>query len=891
MMGRWTVSGPRYTDLMPIKKGTTAAGTSSSKPAAKKAVKKVAKKAAKKTVKTSTASAAGLVAEPLPARKLAAKTVAKAPAKAPAKTAAKKAAVKTAAKKASSTKARSRSRVDDSAPDDDEPAPAGGTTLVIVESPAKAKTIGKYLGKGFTVKATVGHVRDLPAKKLGIDIEHGFAPDYVTIEGKEDILTELKRVAKGAREIFIATDPDREGEAIGWHVEQFFTQPPRYAVTAPIRRVMFHEITKDKVKESMANPMDIDNKKVDAQQARRVLDRLVGYKASPVLWKTVKKGLSAGRVQTVALRIIVEREREIRAFTPVEYWSIAADLQKGTQPFTAKLHQIDGNKPEISTGPEAERILADLKGRTQFTVTEVKRREKRKNPAAPFTTSTLQQEAAKKLGFGSKRTMRLAQDLYEGIDVGGEEGQVGLITYMRTDSSRVSETAAGAARDWLKAEYGEAYLAAGMQLYPSGKANAQDAHEGVRPTDPTRRPDDRLAKKLTADQFKLYELIWKRFMASQMAPAVFDTTTVDFDIPTQGHSYLFRATGSVIKFDGFLTLYREAREEGDGKALEDEQALPFLEFNESVPVKAITPTQHFTAPPPRFSEASLVKELERLGIGRPSTYASIISVLAERRYVSLEQRRFFPTPLGETVEKVMVKKFPAIFNVQFTAQMEGELDKIADGELGWVRALTDFWTPFQATLNDNDLDVLIGEAYDLSALATEKCPDCAGKLVAKGGFFGPFVACENHPKACKYTRPIKGEKKPAELTKYMCQDCGEAMVVRHGRSGDFLGCSKFPKCRGTRSMPTGVKCPKDGGEIAERRSKKRGKAFYGCENYPNCDFVVWDKPVAEACPECGYVGAEAKSNKTRGAFRKCLKCANEWDVPSPDEAELVAEVA
>ena len=891
MMGRWTVSGPRYTDLMPIKKGTTAAGTSSSKPAAKKAVKKVAKKAAKKTVKTSTASAAGLVAEPLPARKLAAKTVAKAPAKAPAKTAAKKAAVKTAAKKASSTKARSRSRVDDSAPDDDEPAPAGGTTLVIVESPAKAKTIGKYLGKGFTVKATVGHVRDLPAKKLGIDIEHGFAPDYVTIEGKEDILTELKRVAKGAREIFIATDPDREGEAIGWHVEQFFTQPPRYAVTAPIRRVMFHEITKDKVKESMANPMDIDNKKVDAQQARRVLDRLVGYKASPVLWKTVKKGLSAGRVQTVALRIIVEREREIRAFTPVEYWSIAADLQKGTQPFTAKLHQIDGNKPEISTGPEAERILADLKGRTQFTVTEVKRREKRKNPAAPFTTSTLQQEAAKKLGFGSKRTMRLAQDLYEGIDVGGEEGQVGLITYMRTDSSRVSETAAGAARDWLKAEYGEAYLAAGMQLYPSGKANAQDAHEGVRPTDPTRRPDDRLAKKLTADQFKLYELIWKRFMASQMAPAVFDTTTVDFDIPTQGHSYLFRATGSVIKFDGFLTLYREAREEGDGKALEDEQALPFLEFNESVPVKAITPTQHFTAPPPRFSEASLVKELERLGIGRPSTYASIISVLAERRYVSLEQRRFFPTPLGETVEKVMVKKFPAIFNVQFTAQMEGELDKIADGELGWVRALTDFWTPFQATLNDNDLDVLIGEAYDLSALATEKCPDCAGKLVAKGGFFGPFVACENHPKACKYTRPIKGEKKPAELTKYMCQECGEAMVVRHGRSGDFLGCSKFPKCRGTRSMPTGVKCPKDGGEIAERRSKKRGKAFYGCENYPNCDFVVWDKPVAEACPECGYVGAEAKSNKTRGAFRKCLKCANEWDVPSPDEAELVAEVA
>jgi DNA topoisomerase-1 len=674
-------------------------------------------------------------------------------------------------------------------------------------------------------------------------------------------------------------------------VEQYFTQPKRHAVTAPIRRVMFHEITKDKVKESMANPMDIDTKKVEAQQARRVLDRLVGYKASPVLWKTVKKGLSAGRVQTVALRIIVEREREIRAFLPVEYWTIAADLQKGAQAFSAKLHQVDGKKPEIPVGAEADKILADLKGRDSFTVTEVKRRERRKNPSAPFTTSTLQQEAAKKLGFGSKRTMRLAQDLYEGIDVGGEDGAVGLITYMRTDSSRVSETAAASARDWLKAEHGEAYLAASAQLYPSAKANAQDAHEGVRPTDPTRHPE-RVQRYLTADQFKLYELIWKRFMASQMSSAVFDTTTVDFDTPAGGHSYLFRATGSVIKFDGFLKLYREAREEGDGKALEDEQALPFLELAEQVPVKAITPTQHFTEPPPRYSEASLVKELERLGIGRPSTYASIISVLTDRRYMENVQRRFFPTSLGETVEKVMVKKFPDIFNVRFTAQMEEELDKIAVGEIGWVHAIGDFWTPFQRTLNDNDLDSLIGEAYDLSALETERCPLDGGKLVAKGGFFGPFVACENHPKVCKYTRPIKGEKKPAELTNYMCQECGEPMVVRHGRSGDFLGCSKFPKCRGTRSMPTGVKCPKDGGEIAERRSKKRGKAFYGCENYPNCDFVVWDKPVAEVCPECGYVGAEAKSNKTRGTFRKCLKCTNEWDVASAEEGEvLVAEVA
>ena len=843
------------------------------------------KKAATKTAgKGAAKSASASAAKKAPAKKAAARTAAAVPA--PAKKAARKTARKAAAPATARKSARKGAAVE--VEEEVEPNSAGGTSLVIVESPAKAKTIGKYLGRGYTVRATVGHVRDLPAKKLGIDIDKGFAPEYVTIEGKEDILTDLKKIAKGAREIFIATDPDREGEAIGWHVEQYFTQPKRHAVSAPIRRVMFHEITKDAVQRSMAKPMDIDNRKVEAQQARRVLDRLVGYKASPVLWKTVKKGLSAGRVQTVALRLIVEREREIRAFTPVEYWSIAADLQKGQQPFAAKLHQVDGKKPEIPNGAEAERILADLKGRKEFEVTEVKRRERRKNPAAPFTTSTLQQEAAKKLGFGSKRTMRLAQDLYEGIDV-GVDGATGLITYMRTDSTRVSEDAANAARESLRAQFGNEFLAAQPQLYPSGKANAQDAHEGVRPTDPARRPEA-IQKFLTADQFKLYQLIWQRFMASQMAPAVFDTTTVDFAIPTQKRAYLFRATGSVVKFQGFLALYREAREEGDSKALEDEQALPFLEQGERVPVKAITPTQHFTEPPPRFSEASLVKELERLGIGRPSTYASIISVLAERRYVLLEQRRFFPTALGETVEKVMVKKFPDLFDVNFTAKMELELDKIADGETGWVAVLDEEWSKIKKNLHDEDLPALIGEAYDLSALASEQCPDCGGKLVAKGGFFGPFVACEHHPKACKYTRPIKGEKKPAELTSYLCQECGAPMVVRHGRSGDFLGCSKFPKCRGTRSMPTGVKCPKDGGEIAERRSKKRGKAFYGCENYPNCDFVVWDKPVAETCPECGYVGAEAKANKTRGSFRKCIKCGNEWDVHTPEDVE-VAEVA
>jgi DNA topoisomerase I len=805
------------------------------------------------------------------------------------------------------TKAKRPSRVVSAAPpeEDETPVPAGTSSLVIVESPAKAKTIGKYLGRGFRVRATVGHVRDLPQKKLGIDIEKGFEPEYVTIEGKEKTLAELKTAAKESREVFIATDPDREGEAIGWHVAQHFLKRQGGAVSAPIRRVLFHEITKDAVQRALAHAGTIDERKVDAQQARRVLDRLVGYKASPLLWKTVKKGLSAGRVQTVALRLLVEREREIKAFKPVEYWSIEAAMEKDGQRFGSRLFSIDGKKIEIGTGESANGIVQDITRIAAavgpaagalglFPVTEVKRRERRKNPAAPFTTSTLQQEGAKKLAFASKRTMRVAQDLYEGIEV-GSEGAVGLITYMRTDSTRVAESAAQQARDYLRSLFGEEFLAAGPQLYLGSKSqNTQDAHESIRPTDPSRRPEH-IRKYLKDDQFKLYQLIWQRFMASQMAPAVFDTTTVDFDLGEAGkaagvdRAYLFRATGSVVKFQGFLALYREAREEGEGKALEDEQALPVLNAGDRVPVREVTPSQHFTEPPPRFSEASLVKELEKLGIGRPSTYASIISTLVDRHYTMLEQRRFFPTALGESVERVMVKQFPDIFNVRFTSEMEEELDKVEEGALAWRRVLKDFYAPFEAALNDVKLDDLIAEAHDLSAIETERCPDCGGRLVAKGGFFGPYIACENHPKTCKYTRPLKGERKQAEPTDYKCPECGAMMLKRHGRSGDFLGCSRFPKCRGTRSMPTGVFCPKDGGELAERRSKKRGKAFYGCENYPNCDFVVWDRPVAETCPECGYVGAEAKSNKTRGAYRRCLRCQNEWDAPTPaEQPEAVA---
>jgi DNA topoisomerase-1 len=780
------------------------------------------------------------------------------------------------------------------------PAREGGT-LVIVESPAKAKTIGKYLGRGYRVQATVGHIMDLPEKKLGIDVDNGFEPDLVPIPGKEKRIAELKSAAKVSKEVLIATDPDREGEAIAYHVaEQIRPKRAKKSEVAggpSIKRVLFHEITRDAVRKAINDAGKIDELKVEAQQARRVLDRLVGYKASPLLWKTVKKGLSAGRVQTVALRLIVEREREIRAFKPVEYWSIEALLEKSNQQFTAKLHQIDGKKAEIPNEAAAQRILDDMKGRKAFTVTEVKRRERRKNPAAPFTTSTLQQEGAKKLGFGSKRTMRVAQDLYEGIEIGDGEGPQGLITYMRTDSTRVADTAAHAAQDYVRVLFGKEFLAAGPQLYGSGKntaKNAQDAHEAVRPTDPTRRPED-IRKYLSPDQFKLYQLIWQRFMASQMAPAIFDTTTVDFDIPSTAQpdigrrSYLWRATGSIVKFQGFLVLYKETREEGDSKALEDEAELPVIEVGENIPCKGITPAQHFTEPPPRFSEASLVKELERLGIGRPSTYASIISVLADRRYVELTNKRFFPTELGETVEKVMIKQFPDIFNVGFTSEMEGELDKIEEGTLGWRKVLKDFYTPFAARLGKVDAAALIAEAHDLSQLGTLKCPECGGKLEPRGGFFGPFLACENHPKTCKYTRPLKGERAKPVLTEHMCHICGSPMVIRQGRSGQFLGCSTFPKCRGTRSMPTGVFCPKDGGELVERRSKKRGTAFYACSN-ESCDFVIWNKPVAETCPECGYVGAEMKFTKARGNFRKCLKCGNEWDVPDTETTDGAAAI-
>ncbi len=746
-------------------------------------------------------------------------------------------------------------------------------TLVVVESPAKARTIGKYLDSRYTVKATVGHIRDLPQRELGVDVDHGFAPKYVTIRGKGKTLAEIKRAAKGAKAVLLATDPDREGEAIAWHVAD------QVGDESPVRRVLFHEITETAVRDAIDNPVVIDDRKVAAQQARRILDRLVGYKASPLLWKSVKTGLSAGRVQTVALRLIVERETAIRAFTPKEYWSIEAALEAKRKRFVAKLHKVGGHAPDLANETDAATVVADVRGKP-FVVSEVQRRQRRKRPGPPFITSTLQQEAAKRLGFSAKRTMRAAQQLYEGIDL-GSEGAVGLITYMRTDSPRVSDLAIEAVRAFITEQYDERYLPAKPNVYRTKKAaRAQEAHEAIRPTDVTRRPEA-VKRYLSADQWKLYRLIWQRFVASQMTPAVYDTTTIDFKIG----KYLFRATGSVVVFDGFHVLYADTKEEGEEQTFEDLSPVPSLEAGDEATVRGIEPKQHFTEPPPRFSEASLVKELERLGIGRPSTYSAIVSTLRERGYVRMDGRRFHPTDLGETVSRVMISRFPAIFNVEFTSEMETELDKIEEGDLDWRQVLDDFYQPFATALESVDTAQMIREAHDVGDVENEPCPECGGKLTVKSGRFGPFIACTKYPE-CRYTKPLKRDKAPDRPTDEICQECGSPMVIKTGRYGEFLACTAYPKCRHTRPVPLGVTCPSCGqGDLAERRTR-RGRSFFGCSRYPECDFSTWYRPVPQECPQCKFVGAETRSSKALGEYRRCLKCGGEFT--APEEAEAAA---
>ena len=746
-------------------------------------------------------------------------------------------------------------------------------TLVVVESPAKARTIGRYLGTGYTVKATVGHVRDLPQRELGVDVKNGFAPKYVTIRGKGKTLADIKRAAKDSSSVLLATDPDREGEAIAWHVAEQINDG------AKVKRILFHEVTESAVAEALEHPVPIDDRKVEAQQARRILDRLVGYKASPLLWKSVKTGLSAGRVQTVALRLVVEREQEIRAFKPQEYWSVEAELEAQKQRFTAKLHKVAGKKPSIASEKVAAKVVQDVRGK-RFIVSAVVRKQRKKWPAAPFITSTLQQEASKQLRFSAKRTMRAAQDLYEGVEL-GDEGAVGLITYMRTDSTRVASGAIEAARSFILEQHGKPYLPAKANVY-RGKKNqrAQDAHEAVRPTGVHHRPE-RLKRYLSADQFKLYDLIWKRFVASQMTPAVYDTTTIDFEIG----KHLFRATGSILVFDGFQVLYREAKESGDKQTFEDLAQIPALEKGDEAKVRRIVPNQHFTEPPPRFSEASLVKELERLGIGRPSTYSAIVSTLRERGYARMESRRFHPTDLGGTVAKVMVNRFPDIFNVEFTSEMENELDKVEEGELEWREVLENFYGPFAKALESVDTAQMIREAHDVEEIEKQPCPDCGAKLTVKSGRFGPFIACTNYPE-CRYTKPLKRDKAPDRPTDEVCAECAAPMVIKSGRYGEFLACTRYPKCKHTRPVPLGVKCPTCGtGDLGERRTR-RGRTFFGCSNYPDCDFSTWYRPVPEICPECGFTGAEQRSTKARGEFRRCLKCHHEFTVE-----EVAGEVA
>ena len=722
-----------------------------------------------------------------------------------------------------------------------------GRGLVVVESPTKVKTIQKYLDGKYTVKASMGHVRDLPKSQLGVDPKKNFKPKYVVTPAKKKILDELKKAAASADALYVATDPDREGEAIGWHLAQELPVDKK-----KIYRITFNEITERAVKAAFDRPGKIDLKKVDAQQARRILDRLVGYSLSPLLWDKVQRGLSAGRVQSVAVRLIVDREREISAFVPQEYWSLHAKLAAKLPPeFTATLREIDGQRVEVprdgrtATLPDEATTRAAMEGleSARWVVRSVSRGERRRNPAPPFITSTLQQEAGRKLGFWARKTMTVAQQLYEGVEL-GDQGAVGLITYMRTDSVQVSQDAQAETRELVTRRFGADYLPATPPVYKS-RGRAQEAHEAIRPSDVTRDPRS-VSRYLTKDQLALYRLIWERFVASQMQPAVYDTVTADID----AGRCVFRAQGQTMKFKGFTAVYVETYEDGDTAADEEaELAMPALEEGEVLRLIGLDPKQHFTQPPPRYTEASLVKALEELGIGRPSTYASILgTIIHDRGYVRRERRTLFPTELGTEVTDLLMPFFQDIMNVEFTAQMEDELDKVEDGELDWVKAVKDFYGPFEKDLKKAQKEMVNqkkGEETD------EACPDCGQPLLARRGRFGKFLACSAYPD-CKYTRDLgKDQRFQDEPTNETCPTCARPMVIKHGRYGKFIACSGYPECKTTKPITLGIACPEPGcaGQLVERRSK-RGRMFYGCSAYPECKFVVWQRPVAEPCPQC-----------------------------------------
>ena len=751
--------------------------------------------------------------------------------------------------------------------------------LVIVESNAKTKTIKKFLGKDYTVLSSVGHLKDLPKGKLGVEIEDDFEPTYITIRGKGKILNDLKRAANNSSAVYIATDPDREGEAIAWHIQEEIKNK-----NANTYRIQFNEITKSAVLAAINNPKEIDLKRVEAQKARRVLDRLVGYKISPILWNTIFRGLSAGRVQSVALRLIIEREMEIEEFVPQEYWSIEAQVQGAkTEPFLSKLFKIQGKKPEIHDKEYCDSILEDLKSK-KYSVKSITEKQVSRKPAPPFTTSTLQQEAAKRLGYSTKKIMMIAQQLYEGIDITGE-GSVGLITYMRTDSTRIADEAIQSVREFIYNRYSGDYLPDKPNIYKA-KKNIQDAHEAIRPTSMKREPK-KLKKSLTAEQFKLYELIWNRFIACQMKPAKLKQTTIDISAGDKEdkEKYIFRTTGSIIVFRGFLQVFDDYKETNGDNEKEKEFIMPRdLVVGEQVALLDLISDQHFTKPPARFSESSLVKELDNLGIGRPSTYALIISTLMLRKYIEKNNRQLRPTDLGRTVNKILVLNFPDLFNVKFTARMENELDKVEDGELEYIKVMHDFYKPFDKALkhveeHKNEIKESLMEDAD------ETCPKCGSQLIVRWGRNGKFIGCSSYPD-CKYTKPLEEET----VESGVCEKCGRPMVVKIGRYGKFLACSGYPECNNAKPFTIGVPCPKDGcdGEIIERRSR-RGKTFYGCSNYPKCDFVSWNKPVDKKCPNCQAPYLEERYTQKDGEFLYCASCKTKYEKESSEESLTVLQ--
>ena len=752
-------------------------------------------------------------------------------------------------------------------------------SVVIVESVAKTKTIKKFLGRDYQVLPSVGHIKDLPKNKLGVNIDDGFEPQYITIRGKGKVLSDLKKAAETADQVYIATDPDREGEAIAWHIFEEI-KPKNHR----IKRILFNEITERAVLEAIKNSQTIDVNKVEAQKARRVMDRLVGYQVSPILWQTIYRGLSAGRVQSVALRLIVEREREITAFVPQEYWSITARLQgEKSDPFLSNLIKIKNKKIDIKNEQSATAIVDDLRIKT-YIIKNITKKEVSRKPAPPFTTSTLQQEAARRLGYTAKKIMMIAQQLYEGIEL-GEEGSVGLITYMRTDSTRIADEAVLAAREYIFNAFGKEYIPQQSRIYKT-KKSAQDAHEAIRPTSMKREPK-KIKKYLTAEQFKLYELIWNRFVACQMSDAKLDQTTIDILAGKKtgnevSEDYLFRTTGSVIKFRGFLQAYEDYQENGKDSENngEQHQIVPKnLKEGEKLTLLELLPRQHFTKPPARYTESSLVKELDNLDIGRPSTYALIISTLLGRKYVEKNGRQLQPTELGFTVNDILIQNFPSIFNVKFTALMENELDKIETTEKDFKTVLDDFYDPFSKALKNIDSKKeTIKES--LMEETREACPDCGRPLIIRWGRNGKFIGCSGYPE-CRYTRPLQEEK---IQTNEVCEKCGRPMIVKQGRFGRFLACSGYPECKNNKPYSIGISCPKENctGTIVERRTK-RGKIFYGCSNYPNCDFASWYLPVATACENCGSPYLEQRNTQKQGNFLYCPKCKTRYEQKQESE--------